>query len=430
MLNYIYALERTRMFDTNSFPTTAERFMRYARIDTQADPLSSSYPSSEKQKVLSSLIYEELKAEGIECEINEYGYVYAWIRSNIDFKVPSICFCAHLDTAPDCSGTDVKPILHQNYNLQDIILPDDSAIIISPKEFSELKNKIGEDIITASGKTLLGSDDKSGVTAIMEAAIFLQKNPQFKHGDFCILFTTDEEIGRGVDKVDIQKVGAQYAYTMDSGELGCFEDETFSADACTITIQGVATHPGYAKDKMENAIKIASEIVSSLPAHHLSPESTEGYEGFVHPMRVTAELDHASIDFIIRDFKTDYLNAHFQVIQTICDSVLEKYPNSSYKISRREQYRNMKEILDQHPVVSQIAENAIKEAGINLKKGKIRGGTDGSRLSFMGLPCPNIFAGEQAIHSKKEWVSVQDMQKAAEVIFRILQKFANLNNSE
>ncbi|NOT38329.1 MAG: peptidase T [Saprospiraceae bacterium] len=411
------------MFDINSFPTTAERFMRYARIDTTADPQSDTYPSSEKQKDLTRLIFHELQEAGIECEMNEYGYVYAWLRSNVNHEVPAICFCAHLDTAPDCSGTDVKPILHSNYQLQDIVLPDDSSIVISPKEFSELNVKKGEDIITASGKTLLGSDDKSGVTTIMEAALYLNRNPQIKHGDLCILFTTDEEIGRGVDKVDVQKVGAQYAYTMDSGEKGCFEDETFSADACTIAIQGVSTHPGYAKNKMQNAIKIASDIIANLPKDRLSPESTEEYEGFVHPTRLVAELDKASIDFIIRNFKTDLLDDHYNEIISVCNKVMEKYPKSSYTISRREQYRNMKEILDQHPIVSKIAEEAIVESGVKLKKGKIRGGTDGSRLSFMGLPCPNIFAGEQAIHSRKEWVSVQDMQKASEVIVRILMRY-------
>ncbi len=413
------------MFDSNSFPTTAERFTRYAKIDTTADPLSNTNPSSEKQKDLTQLIYSELQSAGIECEMNEYGYIYSWLRSNVDYEVPSICFCAHLDTAPDCSGTNVKPILHSNYNLQDLILPDDNSIIISPKEFTQLNDKKGEDIITASGKTLLGSDDKSGVTCIMEAALFLHRNPEIKHGDFCILFTTDEEIGRGVDKVDIQKLGAKYGYTMDSGEKGCFEDENFSADACTITIQGVSTHPGYAKGKMQNAIKIASEIISTLPKDYLSPESTEDYAGFVHPTRVAAELDKATIDFIIRDFKTAKLDEHYKVIQETCEKVIHSYPNSSFSIQRREQYRNMKEVLDLNPIVSQIAEEAISEAGIKIKKGKIRGGTDGSRLSFMGLPCPNIFAGEQGIHSKKEWVSVQDMQKASEVIVRILMKFSS-----
>ncbi|MCC6815608.1 MAG: peptidase T [Saprospiraceae bacterium] len=411
------------MSEIYSFPTTAERFIRYAKIDTTADPLSNSYPSSEKQKNLSQLLYNELIQAGIQSEINEYGYVYSWIKSNVDFPVPGICFCAHIDTAPDCSGTDVKPILHSNYHLQNIILPDDNQIVISSEEFEILKTKKGEDIITASGLTLLGADDKSGITAIMEAAIFIQNNPQIKHGDISLLFTTDEEIGRGVDKVNIHKIGAKFGYTLDGGEKGSFEDETFSADACTITIQGIATHPGYAKNKMKNAIKIASEIISILPKGYLSPESTQDNEGFVHPTRLVAELDKASIDFIIRDFDTVKLDEYYQTIVEICNQTIKNYPGSSYNISRREQYRNMKEILKQHPIVTRIAEEAILEAGIDLKKGKIRGGTDGSRLSFMGLPCPNIFAGEHAIHSKKEWVSVQDMNKSAEVIVRILQKF-------
>jgi tripeptide aminopeptidase len=401
------------------FPSTAERFIKYAKIDTQADPFSTTSPSTEKQKNLSKLLYDELTEAGIEADLDQYGYVYASLESNTTKVVPTLCFCSHVDTAPDCSGTGVKPILHSNYNGDDIILPDDPSIKISSSEFPELNQKLGHDIITASGETLLGSDDKSGVTAIMEAMLYLQKNPQIIHGKIKILFTTDEEIGHGVDHVDMKKLDADFGYTMDSGDVGHIEDETFSADGCSIYITGVSVHPGYAKGVMENAIKIAGEILAELPKEYLSPESTEGMEGFVHPTKIEGQLESARIDFIIRDFDTKKLQQHVVTIQTICDKVLLSYPNSKVEIKQKEQYRNMKEILAKHPQVAEYAAQAISEAGLPVRKGKIRGGTDGSRLSFMGLPCPNVFAGEHGIHSKKEWTSVQDMNKAAEVIVRI-----------
>ncbi|MBK9272216.1 MAG: peptidase T [Saprospiraceae bacterium] len=405
---------------SNKFNTTAERFIRYAKIDTQADPESKTSPSSEKQKVLSRLLFQELNSAGIKAECDEYGYVYAWIPPNSPNPGPRIFFCAHVDTAPDCSGTNVLPILHQNYKGQALQLPDDPEITISSEDFPQLATKIGEDIITASGQTLLGADDKAGVCAIMEAALYINNHSDILHHGMSILFTTDEEIGKGVDFVNVEKVNADFGYTLDGGELGSLEDETFSADACTILIKGVSTHPGYAKNKMENAIKIASEIVSLLPKDRLSPESTEGVSGFVHPTKISGGLESAEIDFIIRDFDTAMLSKHLSEIENICNRVLSNYPASTIHIQRREQYRNMKEILVAKPEIVELAERAIKEAGIPIKKGRIRGGTDGSRLSFMGLPCPNLFAGEHGIHSKKEWVSVQDIKKAAEVIVRII----------
>ncbi|MBK7231427.1 MAG: peptidase T [Saprospiraceae bacterium] len=404
----------------DAFSDAADRFMRYVRIDTQADPFSSSSPSTEKQKDLSRLLHNELKEAGIEAEMDEFGYVYAWIPSNSETTGPRIFFCAHVDTAPDCSGTDVKPLLHQNYQGQEIILPDDQSIKITTTEFPHLESKIGEDLITASGLTLLGADDKAGVCAIMEAALFVHKHPELKHHGISILFTTDEEIGHGVDHVNVSKVRADFGFTLDGGEIGSLEDETFSADACTIFIKGVSTHPGYAKGKMENAIKIASRIIDHLPKDQLSPETTERNQGFVHPTRVSGQLESAEIDFIIRDFKTSLLDQHFLKIEQTCKEVIQHYPGSSFTIVRKVQYRNMKEILVDRPEITQLAEKAIAESNIPLKKGQIRGGTDGSRLSFMGLPCPNLFAGEHGIHSKKEWVSVQDMKKAAEVIVRII----------
>ena len=402
-----------------NFPSLAERFIRYAEIDTQADPYSNTSPSTEKQKNLSNLLLNELKVEGIKVEQDQFGYIYAELPSNSEKNLATICFCAHMDTAPDCSGTNVKPILHKNYQGEDIILPDDPSIKISVSEFPELLQKTGQDIITASGLTLLGSDDKSGITAIMEALIFLHRNPQIKHGIIKALFTTDEEIGRGVNHVDLKKLAADYCYTMDSGDVGYLEDETFSADACSVIITGVSTHPGYAKNRMENAIKIASEIIAALPKDKLSPETTEHKEGFIHPMKLEAQLESAKIDFIIRDFVTSKLNDHVKVLKDACEKVIINYPNSKYTLNQTEQYRNMKEVLVNHPQVMSYAVQAIQEAGIPLRQGIIRGGTDGSRLSFMGLPCPNIFAGEHGIHSKKEWTTVQDMEKAAEVIIRI-----------
>lgn len=402
-----------------NFPSLADRFIRYAEIDTQADPYSNTSPSTEKQKNISNLLLNELKVEGIKVEQDQFGYIYAELPSNSEKNLATICFCAHMDTAPDCSGTNVKPILHKNYQGEDIILPDDPSIKISVSEFPELLQKTGQDIITASGLTLLGSDDKSGITAIMEALIFLHRNPQIKHGIIKALFTTDEEIGRGVNHVDLKKLAANYCYTMDSGDVGYLEDETFSADACSVIITGVSTHPGYAKNRMENAIKIASEIIAALPKDKLSPETTEHKEGFIHPMKLDAQLESAKIDFIIRDFVTSKLHDHVKVLKDACEKVIINYPNSKYTLNQTEQYRNMKEVLVNHPQVMNYAVQAIHEAGIPLRQGIIRGGTDGSRLSFMGLPCPNIFAGEHGIHSKKEWTTVQDMEKAAEVIIRI-----------
>ena len=397
-----------------------DRFLRYVQIDTQSDPLSDTQPSTEKQKDLSRLLVQELLEMGIsDAHLDEFGYVYATIPSNTPkASVPTLCFCAHVDTAPDCSGTNVKPIVHRNYRREDIILPDDPTKIISPEEYPELLHQIGNDIVTASGLTLLGSDDKSGVAEIMEAAHYLTQNPQLPHGKIRLLFTPDEEIGRGVNKVNMQKLAADVAYTLDGGTKGHLESENFSADSATISIKGVSAHPGYAKGKMENAIKIASEIVTLLPKL-LSPERTDKMRGFIHPVKIEGELENASIIFIIRDFEEEKLVEYQDILNRMIQKVMRKYPNSKAELKITEQYRNMKKILDQNPNVLAFAEQAILRAGITPHIGSIRGGTDGSRLSFMGLPCPNIFAGEQAIHSVKEWVSVQDMQKAVETIVHL-----------
>jgi tripeptide aminopeptidase len=407
------------MFDQYSF-TAAERFQRYVQIDTQSDPLSSSFPSSEKQKNLSRLLVGELKAMGIaDAEMDEWGYVYATVPSNTEKNVPVICFCAHVDTAPDASGTGVKPILHKSYNGQDIVLPDDTTQVLRKADFPYLDKLIGHDIITASGTTLLGSDDKAGVAEIMDAAHFLMTHPEVKHGAIRLLFTPDEEVGRGTAKVDMKKLGAHFGYTLDGGEAGSLEDETFSADGVQLVIHGVITHPGYAKGKMVNALKIAGDVLASLPRAELSPETTEGKQGFIHPVRVDGIAEKATIDFIIRDFVTDGLKKKEDFLLGIVEMVMDNYPNATFEFNVTEQYRNMKEVLDQHPQVVQYAREAIERSGLSLKMESIRGGTDGSRLSFMGLPCPNLFAGEQAIHSKLEFISVQDMNKAVETIVHL-----------
>lgn len=402
--------------------TAAERFMRYVQIDTQSDPQSSSFPSTEKQKDLARVLAAELQEIGLaDAHMDEWGYVYATIPSNTDKKVPVICFCAHMDTAPDCSGTGIKPILHKNYQGQDIILPDDPSQVIRMSEYPYLKTQIGNDIITASGKTLLGTDDKAGVAEIVDLANLLMSRPDIKHGDIRILFTPDEEVGRGVEKVDMKKLGAAYGYTLDSGDAGALEDETFSADGVRVVIHGVIAHPGYAKDKMVNAMKIAGEILAALPKDRLSPESTEGKRGFIHPVRVEGIAEKCTIDFIIRDFETAGLTKKEDYLRTQIEERLRTYPKASFEFTVTEQYRNMKEVLDLHPQVVDYAKEAIERTGLTVKMESIRGGTDGSRLSFMGLPCPNLFAGEQGIHSKHEHISVQDMEKAVQMMAHLAQ---------
>ena len=403
--------------------TVTERFMRYVTIDTQSDPESDTHPSTEKQKDLSNLLAEELKALGLEdVHTDKYAYLYATIPSNTNKKVPVICFCSHIDTAPDCSGTNVKPILHKNYNGKDIVLPDDTAQVISKKDYPYLKEHKGHDIITASGLTLLGADDKSGVAIIMDLANYLVTHPEIKHGEIKILFTPDEEVGQGTAMLDLKKVDADYAYTLDGGEAGTLEDETFSADGVRITIHGVIAHPGYAKNKLVNAIKIASAIVDALPKDEWSPETTSKRKGFVHPVAINGVAEKATIDFIVRDFDTLELKNHEERLQTIAAKVLKKYSKRArmeFKVT--EQYRNMKEVLDHYPKVISYAKQAYKRAGLKIENEPIRGGTDGSRLSFMGLPCPNLFTGMQAIHSRHEWIGVKDMQKAVEMLSYLVQ---------
>ncbi|MEZ0610375.1 peptidase T [Fibrella sp. WM1] len=412
--------------------TLTDRFLRYVQIDTQSDPQSTASPTTEKQKDLGRVLVQELHELGIaDAELDAFGYVYATIPANVpsdvpDHQLPTICFCAHMDTSPDVTGAGVKPIIHRQWDGADIVLPEhaDAPIVISQQDHPDLAQQIGNDIITASGDTLLGADNKAGVAAIMAAADYLMANPDVPHGRIRILFTPDEEVGKGTANIDMAKLDATYGYTIDGESLGTLEDETFSADGVQIVIQGVSTHPGFAKGKLENALKIAGDILAGLPRTDLSPETTEGMQGFVHPTHMEGNQDRVVLHFIVRDFTTAGLHEHEALLQSLVDEVLANYPHSSATLTVREQYRNMKEVLDQHPAVAEHALEAIRRAGLSPQRRSIRGGTDGSRLSFMGLPCPNIFAGEHAFHSREEWVSVQDMQKAAEVIVHLAQIWA------
>lgn len=411
--------------------TVTERFMRYVQIDTQSDPQSATYPSTEKQKTLSVLLASELETMGItDVYTDTYGYVYAAIPANTDKAVPVICFCSHVDTAPDCSGTGVKPILHKKYDGSDIHLPDDPLQVITMKAHPYLEKHIGQDIITASGLTLLGADDKAGVSIIMDMAHYLVSHPGIKHGAIRILFTPDEEVGRGTAKLDMQQLQADYGYTLDGGEAGSLEDETFSADGVTITIHGVIAHPGYAKGRLVNAMKIAGEILAALPKEEWSPETTGGRQGFVHPVRMEGAAEKAELEFIVRDFDTAMLAKHEERLRGIAEKVLAGYPQANMQYTVTEQYRNMKEITSLYPQVAAYAEEAYRRAGLTVVKEPIRGGTDGSRLSFMGLPCPNIFTGMQAIHSRQEWVGVRDMEKAVEVLVELVKVWEEKGDSK
>jgi tripeptide aminopeptidase len=400
--------------------SVTDRFLRYVVIDTQSDAKSPTQPSTEKQKTLGRLLVEELLAIGVsDAHLDEHGYVYATIPSNSPkSNVPVICFCAHMDTAPDYSGTNVRPQIVRNYQGGDIRLQGDPAQVIRVNDHPVLNDLIGHDIVTSDGTTLLGADDKAGIAEIMAAAEFLANNPDVRHGTIRILFTTDEEIGRGVDKVDLKKLGADFGYTMDGETAGTVEDETFSADAVEIAITGVAIHPGFAYGKMENSIRIAGAIIDRLPKD-MGPETTQGRDGFLHPTGISGVMEKANLSFIIRDFTEAGLKTKEALLENITRKVMEEYPGSNYSFTVREQYRNMKIVLDQHPEIVDYSVEAIRRAGMKPVRGSVRGGTDGSRLSFMGLPCANIFAGGHAFHSPLEFVSSQDMEKAVKTIVEL-----------
>lgn len=401
--------------------TVENRFIEYVKIDTTADPESTTFPSTMIQKDLGKLLVKELKEIGVaKVEMDEWGYVFGTIPSNTTKTVPTICFCAHMDTAPDCSGTNVKPIVHMNYDGNPITLPDDNSQVITTDKHKYLKEKIGDDLITASGLTLLGADDKAGIACIMDFANYAVSHPEYIHGEIRILFTPDEEVGRGVDHLDMTKVNADYGYTLDGGTLGSIEDESFSADAVTITINGISGHPGYAKNKLVNSMKVAGAFLDALPKDSWSPETTEGREGFVHPTSIKGELETTVITFIIRDHDTSKLETYETALKAILDDTIKQYDGVTATFKTVEQYRNMKEVIQTVPFVTDNAIEAMTRAGITPKPVIIRGGTDGSRLSFMGLPCPNLFTGEMAIHSKHEYVSIQDMQKAVYTMVELI----------
>lgn len=399
-----------------------ERFIRYARVFTESDPNSNTQPSSERQKDLCRMLASELQALSIkDAEMDEHGYVYATIPATSDKNIPVICFCSHVDTAPDVTGKDVKPVVHRKYDGSDIKFADDPQLVLSANEHPYLLERRGDDIITASGTTLLGADDKAGVAIIMDLAQYLLAHPEIPHGKIRILFTPDEEIGRGVNAVDMKKLGADFGYTLDGGRRGVLEGESFSADGATVTFEGISAHPGYAKCKMVHAMKVAASFIDSLPKDNWCPEATNGREGFVHPVSIEGGLEKAIVKFIVRDFETNKLAEYEQRLEQLAKEAVAKFPGSAYKFESYEQYRNMREMLDQYPFVMDHAKEAYRRAGLEVITESIRGGTDGSRLSFMGMPCPNIFTGEMAIHSRKEFVSVQDMEKAVEVLVHLVQ---------
>jgi tripeptide aminopeptidase len=403
--------------------SVVDRFLRYVTFDTQSTETSTTYPSTAKQLDLLRHLVEELRGLGLaDAAIDEHGYVMATIPATSKKKdVPVIGFIAHVDTSPEMSGAGVKPIVHRNYQGQDLVLPDDPTAVLRPADLPYLKQRIGDDIITASGTTLLGADNKSGVAEIMAAAEYLLAHPEIPHGPLRIGFTPDEEVGAGTKYFDVAKFGARYAYTMDGGARGEVEMESFSADAMTLTFHGFNTHPGYAKGKMVNAIKIAADFIGRLPEDSLSPETTDGYEGYVHPYVLNASVDKTAVKMLIRDFKTPGLKEKEDFLEKLARETVADWPGATLETKVEESYRNMREVLDQHPDVMENAREAIRRAGIETVERPIRGGTDGSKLSFMGLPTPNIFAGEQSFHSRLEWVSAQDMEKAVEVIVHLAQ---------
>jgi tripeptide aminopeptidase len=396
------------------------RFLRYAIVDTRADEHARTTPSTPGQRALARLLVEELRAVGIDdAEVDSQGYVMATIPATDPGDLPVIGFVAHLDTSPEMDGANVRPIVHRAYDGRDIVLPDDPGAVLRAADDQALAARIGDDIVTASGLTLLGADDKAGVAEIMAAAAWMMAHPEIPHGRVRIAFTPDEEIGRGADHFDVGRFGAVCAYTLDGGGRGELEYESFSADAITVTFKGFNTHPGYAKGRMINAIKLASEFVTRLPRHGLSPETTAGYEGYVHPYQMHASVDRTSVKVLLRDFQTPALREQQALVERVAHEAVASHPGGTVEFEVEESYRNMREVLDQHPVVVERAREAMRRVGLQPIEKPIRGGTDGSRLSFMGLPTPNLFAGEHNFHSRLEWVSAQDMEKAVEVIVEL-----------
>ncbi|MBL7959773.1 peptidase T [bacterium] len=410
------------MFDTNYKFTCVEKFLKYVKYDTQSDDDATCFPSTEKQKILSKDLAAELKSIGLsDAHMDDNGYVMATIPANTKKNVPVIAFIAHVDTSPAVSGENVNPIVHKNYQGGDIHLPKDSNQVIELKNNPDLEKMKGFDIITADGTTLLGADNKAGVAEIMDAVGYFLSHPEVKHGTIKICFTPDEEVGRGTEKIDLKKLGAQFAYTVDGSSRGEVETETFSADAMTVKFHGKNIHPGFAKNKMVNAVKVGARFIEKLPKTTLSPETTEKKEGFVHPTTFNANEELATVKFIIRDFVTEKLAEKEELVKKLAQETVAEFPGARLEVEIKEQYRNMKYILDKYPQVGDNAIEAMKRLKIEPILSPIRGGTDGSRLSYMGLPTPNIFAGEHSFHSKLEWVAIQDMEMAVRVIVELAQ---------
>lgn len=401
-----------------------DKFLRYVAIDTMSDPDSPSQPSTQKQFNLLNLLCEELKAMGVEdVSVDQYGYLMATIPSNIEKDVPAIGFIAHVDSSPDASGADIKPQVFENYDGGDIVINQEKGMKLSPVDFPELRRYIGQTIVTTDGTTLLGADDKAGVAEIMCAAEYIMTHPEFKHGEIKIGFTPDEEIGRGVDYFDVAKFGAKYAYTMDGGQIGELEYENFNAAGAKITVQGRNIHPGYAKDKMVNAIILASELNDMLPVWQ-RPEHTSGYEGFFHIVKFSGVVEEATIQYIIRDHDFELFEQKKKLLEECVAFMNAKYGEGTFTLEMKDQYYNMRKEVEPHYHIIETAVKAMEEAGIEVDIRPIRGGTDGARLSFMGLPCPNIFAGGHNFHGKFEYVPVESMEKATEVILNILKIYA------
>lgn len=400
-----------------------ERFLRYVSVDTQSNEDSQTQPSTMKQLNLLSMLRDELLAMGVEATLDEYGYVMARIPSNVDAKVPAVGFISHVDTSPDASGADIKPQIIHDYDGSAIALKGVDGLYLDPKDFPELLRHKGEDLITTDGTTLLGADDKAGVAEIMNAVEYIMTHPEFKHGPICIGFTPDEEIGRGVAKFDVARFGADYAYTMDGGEVGELEFENFNAAAATVTIQGRNVHPGYAKGKMKNAILIGMELNSLLPIEQ-RPEYTSDYEGFFHIISYKGTVENCTFSYILREHDLDKHEAQKEVLRRCVDFINAKYGEGTASVEIRHQYYNMRKQVEPHYHIVEKAIKAMEMEGIKPKVQPIRGGTDGANLSFMGLPCPNIFAGGLNFHGKFEWVSIQSMEKASKVVLNIISLFA------
>ncbi len=402
-----------------------DRFLRYVAFDTASNPDSQSQPSTNKQFALLEQLRKELQDMGVEqVEVDKNGYLMATIPSNIDKDIPAVGFISHVDTSPDAPGCGIRPRIVENYDGRTIILNESKGIELNPEEFPELKDYIGQTIITTDGTTLLGADDKAGVAEIMSAAEYIMEHPDFRHGEIKIGFTPDEEIGRGVDRFDVARFGAQYAYTMDGGAIGELEYENFNAAGAKVHIQGRNIHPGYAKDKMLNAILIGTEFNDMLPAWQ-RPEYTEGYEGFIHITKFTGVVEEADIQYIIRDHDFELFERKKMMLRQCADFINAKYGDGVITLEIKDQYFNMKKQVEPHYHIIEKAVKAMEDAGVKPNIRPIRGGTDGARLSFMGLPCPNIFAGGLNFHGKYEYVPVQSMEKATEVILNIIRNFTS-----